>query len=57
LYYPGYGALPLVTAMAPLHEFCHAASDFNNGKMNDLSNDIAGGFLVKKKARAKPPAR
>jgi len=56
LYHPGYGALPLVTAVAPLHEFCHATSDFNNGKVNDLSNDIAGGFLVNKKTRAKPPA-
>ena len=43
-------------AMAPLHEFCHAASDFNNGKVNDLSNDITGGFLVNKKVRAKLPA-
>jgi hypothetical protein len=42
--------------MDPLHEFCHAASDFNNGKVNELYNDIAGGFLVNKKARAKPPA-
>ena len=46
----------LSAAMALLHEFCHAASDFNSGKVNDLSNDIAGGFLVNKKARAKPPA-
>jgi hypothetical protein len=45
----------LSPAMAPLHEFCHAASDFNNGKVNELYNDIAGGFLVNKKARAKPP--
>jgi hypothetical protein len=46
----------LSSAMDPLHEFCHAASDFNNGKVNELYNDIAGGFLVNKKARAKPPA-
>jgi hypothetical protein len=46
----------LSAAMALLHEFCHAASEFNSGKVNDLSNDIAGGFLVNKKARAKPPA-
>jgi hypothetical protein len=42
--------------MAPLHEFCHAASEFNSGKVNDLYNDMAGGFLVNKKTRAKPPA-
>ena len=42
--------------MAPLHKFCHAASEFNSGKVNDLSNDITGGFLVNKKVRTKPPA-
>jgi len=42
--------------MAPLHEFCYVASDFNSGKVNDLYNDIAGGFLVNKKAWTKPPA-
>jgi hypothetical protein len=61
--FPGSCNLPVTVpcrsspAMAPLHEFCHAASDFNNGKVNDLYNDIAGGFLVNKKARAKPPTR
>jgi hypothetical protein len=48
--FPGSCTLPVTVpcrlsqAMAPLHEFCHAASDFNNGKVNDLY-----------KARAKPP--
>jgi hypothetical protein len=57
---PGSCTLPvtvpcrLSAAMAPLHEFCHAASDFNSGKVNDLSNDIAGGFLVNKKAGPSP---
>jgi hypothetical protein len=60
--FPGSCTLPVTVpcrlspAMAPLHEFCYVASDFNSGKVNDLYNDIAGGFLVNKKARAKPPA-
>jgi hypothetical protein len=43
--FPGSCTIPvtvpcrLSSAMAPLHEFCHAASDFNNGKVNDLYKD------------------
>jgi hypothetical protein len=39
--FPGSCTLPvtvpcrLSAAITPLHEFCHAASDFNNGKVND----------------------
>jgi hypothetical protein len=60
--FPGSCTIPVTVpcrlspAMAPLHEFCYVASEFNNWKVNDLYNDIAGGFLVNKKAWTKPPA-
>lgn len=53
---PGSAALPLnmiQTGLTPLHEFGHAASDFNNGKVTDLYVDGIGGFLINKKARAR----
>ena len=53
---PGSCAIPVTlntTGMTALHEFCHAASDFDNGRVFDLYVDVgAGGFTVNKKARA-----
>jgi hypothetical protein len=53
---PGSCAIPLTvntTGMTGLHEFGHAASDFNNGRVVDLYVDgMAGGFNVNKKFRA-----
>jgi len=54
---PGSTAVPISvnqTGLTALHEFGHAASDFNNGKVNDLYVDgVGSGFVVNKKARAK----
>jgi hypothetical protein len=53
---PGSCAVPLnmnQTGLTPLHEFGHAGSDFNNGRVADLYHDGApGGFTVNKKIRA-----
>ena len=53
---PGSAALPLdmnQTGLTPFHEFGHGASDFNNGRINDLYVDGSpGGFVVNKKFRA-----
>lgn len=53
---PGSAALPLSmnqTGLTPLHEFGHAGSDFNNGRVIDLYVDGSGGPLaVNKKVRA-----
>ena len=53
---PGSCAIPLTvntTGMDALHEFGHAASDFNNGQVGDLYVDgAAGAFMVNKKFRA-----
>jgi hypothetical protein len=53
---PGSCAIPVTvdtTRMTALHEFGHAASDFNNGWVRDLYVDgTPGGFLVNKKFRA-----
>jgi len=53
---PGSCAIPVTedtTAMTALHEFGHAASDFNNGRVVDLYvNGTAGGFMANKKFRA-----
>jgi hypothetical protein len=53
---PGSCAIPVTvntTGMTGLHEFGHAASDFNNGRVVDLYVDGgAGGFTVNKKFRA-----
>ncbi len=53
---PGSAAIPTsvdVTGPTAIHEFCHAASDWNNGKIVDLYIDpLPTGFVVNKKARA-----
>lgn len=54
---PGSAAIPVSvdpTGLTIIHEFGHAASDFNNGKVIDLYNDggEGTGFLVNKKFRA-----
>lgn len=53
---PGICTLSIVLVqnfLTALHEFCHAASDFNNGKVHDLYVDgTARGFLINKKFRA-----
>jgi hypothetical protein len=52
---PGSAALPLNmgrNGLTPLHEYGHAGSDFNNGRVTDLYVDGVSGFLVNKKARA-----
>ena len=52
---PGSTAIPLDTnraGMTPIHEFGHAGSDFDNGRVRDLYNDNTDGFAVNKKARA-----
>jgi hypothetical protein len=52
---PGSVALALdadQTGLTPLHEFGHAGSDFNNGKVADLYLDTVVGFNVNKKVRA-----
>lgn len=53
---PGSAALPIsfdTTGLTPLHEFGHAASDFNNGMVIDLYVDgTRTGFVVNKKMRA-----
>lgn len=40
------------TGLTPLHEFGHAASDWNNGRVYDLYHDGLSGFMVNKKSRA-----
>jgi hypothetical protein len=52
---PGSSAIPVTVntaGMTVLHEYGHAASDFNNGKVWDLYVDSGTGFLVNKKFRA-----
>jgi hypothetical protein len=54
---PGSVAIPVsldVTEPTVLHEFIHAASDFNNGMVIDLFNDegIEAPFVINKKFRA-----
>jgi len=53
---PGSAAIPISvdqTGHTALHEFCHGASDFNNGRIWDLYHDgPSGGFDVNKKFRA-----
>lgn len=53
---PGSAAIPAsvdVNALTAIHEFGHAASDFNNGRVTDLYVDgIANGFDVNKKFRS-----
>jgi hypothetical protein len=53
---PGSAAIPIsfnTTGLTAIHEFGHASSDFNNGRVVDLYVDgLPGGFLVNKKARA-----
>lgn len=53
---PGSAAVPITmdtTGLTPIHEFGHAASDFNNGKVVDLYNDGSRtGLLINKKFRA-----
>jgi hypothetical protein len=53
---PGGCAIPVTvdtTRMTALHEYGHASSDFNNGRVVDLYVDgTAGGFNVNKKFRA-----
>jgi hypothetical protein len=52
---PGSTAIPLDTnrvGLTPLHEFGHAGSDFDNGRVRDLYNDNVGGFAVNKRSRA-----
>jgi hypothetical protein len=50
---PGSTAVPITArGLTALHEFGHAASDFNNGKVSDLYVDGVGVFSVNKKARA-----
>jgi hypothetical protein len=57
---PGAVALPLgVDSPTALHEFCHAASDYDNGLVIDLYVDDplpghAGSFTVNKKWRNRP---
>ncbi len=52
---PGTTAIPISTGgLTPFHEFGHAASDFVNGALPDLYDDRIGGFLINKKARARP---
>jgi hypothetical protein len=53
---PGSCTIPITNtiAMTALHEFGHAASDFNNGRVVDLYVDgTPGGFMVNKKFRAR----
>jgi hypothetical protein len=52
---PGSAALPISvnpTGLTAIHEFGHAGSDFNMGRVTDLYVDSTGGFNVNKKARA-----
>ncbi len=51
---PGSAAIPTslnITGLTPIHEFGHAASDFDNGRVRDLYNDGSGGFMINKKMR------
>ena len=52
---PGSAAIPVSadqTGLTAFHEFGHAASDFNNGRVVDLYNNGAGsGLLINKKFR------
>jgi hypothetical protein len=52
---PGSAAIPISvnqSGLTAIHEFGHGASDFNNGRVNDLYVDSGtGGFVVNKKAR------
>jgi hypothetical protein len=53
---PGSAAIStalITTGLTAIHEFCHAASDFNNGMVIDLYVDgTRTGFVVNKKNRA-----
>jgi hypothetical protein len=53
---PGSSAIPITvnqTGLTALHEFGHAGSDFNNGRVVDLYVDGGGGgSIVNRKARA-----
>jgi hypothetical protein len=53
---PGSVAIPTsfdTTSMTPIHEFGHAAADFNNGRVIDLYVDGGiSGFVINKKTRA-----
>ena len=53
---PGSAALPISvnqTGLTAIHEFGHAGSDFNTGRVSDLYVDGGTvGFVVNKKARA-----
>ncbi len=54
---PGSAAIPVSldqSGLTVIHEFSHASSDFNNGKVVDLYNDTGDGtgFLVNKRFRA-----
>ncbi len=53
---PGSAAIPISvnqTGLTALHEFCHGASDFNNGRIKDLYVDWAptNSFIINKKIR------
>ncbi len=53
---PGSVAIPISvnqTGLTALHEFCHGASDFNNGRVKDLYVDWTptNSFLINKKIR------
>lgn len=54
---PGSATLPVSmdqSGLTTIHEFVHAASDFNNGKVTDLYNDSGDGtgFLINKRFRS-----
>lgn len=53
---PGSAAISLAvdtTGLTVIHEFGHGASDFNNGRVNDLYQDGSPlGFIINKKWRA-----
>ncbi|MFF8958000.1 hypothetical protein [Streptomyces sp. NPDC014894] len=53
---PGSSAMPVTTdqrGLTAMHEFCHAASDFDNGRVWDLYvNGGSGGFDVNSHSRA-----
>ncbi len=52
---PGSAAIPVsldMSGMTILHEFGHGASDFNNGRVTDLYDDVhEAGFYINKKFR------
>ena len=56
---PGSAAIPVSldqSGLTVIHEFSHASSDFNNGKVVDLYDDSGDGtgFLVNKRFRIAP---